>query len=110
MYRLAGLLFGILFPIVATAETVTITSPSPTAGQVITNGCIQVYAIAQSDVGASITGWRIYVDGKSTSFRAPNKARINTRVCVPSVSIGKHTVKVRAWSANLVFGDSPLVN
>jgi hypothetical protein len=110
MYRLAGVLLGILFPIVAAAETVTITSPSPTAGQLITNGCIQVFAVAKSNVGAGISGWRVYVDGKATAFRALNTARISTRVCVPSVSIGNHTVKVRAWSANQVFGDSPLVN
>ena len=70
MYRLAGILLGILFPIVATAEKVTITSPSPTAGQLITNGCIQVYAVAQSNVGASISGWRVYVDYKNEYLRA----------------------------------------
>jgi len=87
MLKLAGVLLAFLFPIVAAAETVTITSPSPTAGQVINNGCIQVFADAQSNDGA----------------------KINTRICVPSVSIGAHSVKVRAWSANQVFGDSHAV-
>lgn len=109
MFKLAGILLGILFPIVTAAETVKITSPSPTAGQVITNGCIQVFAVAQSNDGAKITGWRIYVDNVPSPFRAPNTARINTRICVPSVSIGSHSVKVRAWSAKDVFGDSPVV-
>jgi hypothetical protein len=95
-----------LFPIVATAETVTITSPSPSAGQVFTNGCIQVYALAQSDVGASIKAWHIYVDQKDSGFRANNTKRINARLCVPAVSIGKHTVKVTAWSTNEVAGSS----
>ena len=54
MFKLAGVLFGLLFTTFATAETVTITSPSPAAGQVFVNGCIQVYAIAQSDVGAKV--------------------------------------------------------
>jgi hypothetical protein len=110
MFKLAGILLGILFPIVTAAETVTITSPSPTAGQIITNGCIQVFAVAQSDVGAKITAWRIYIDNIASPFRAPNTARINTRICVPSVSIGGHSVEIRAWSANQVFGDSPVVN
>lgn len=109
MIKLAGILLGILFPIVAAAETVTITSPSPTAGQIITNGCIQVFALAQSDDGAKITGWRIYIDNVASPFRAPNTDRINTRICVPSVSIGGHTVKIRAW-ANQVFSDTPVVN
>jgi hypothetical protein len=110
MFKLAGILLGILFPIVTAAETVTITSPSPTAGQVFANGCIQVFAVAQSSVGAKITAWQIYIDNVATPFSAPNTDRINTRICVPSVSIGSHSVMVQAWSANHVSGDSPVVN
>jgi hypothetical protein len=110
MFKLAVTLLGILFPIVTAAETVTITSPSPTAGQVFTNGCIQVFALAQSNVGAKITAWQIYVDNVATPFSAPNTDRINARVCVPSVSIGGHSVQIRAWSANHVYGESPVVN
>lgn len=108
MFKAACILLGILFPIATAAETVTITSPSPTAGQVITNGCIQVFAIAESNLGSKITGWRIYVDNVESPFRAPNSDRINTRICVPSVSIGSHSVRLRAW-ANQVFGDTPVV-
>ena len=109
MLKLAGILLGILFPIVTAAETVKITSPSPIAGQVITNGCIQVFAVAQSSDGAKITAWRIYIDNVASPFKAPNTSRINTRICVPSVSIGTHSVQVRAWSANNVSGASPVV-
>jgi hypothetical protein len=108
MFKLAGILLGILFPLVAAAETVTITSPSPTAGQTITNGCIQVFALAESNTGAKITGWRIYIDNVESPFRAPNADRINTRICVPSVTIGSHSVRLRAW-AGQVFGDTPTV-
>src|SRR4051812_40894774 len=110
MSKCAGLLLGLLFPFVATAETVTITSPSPAAGQFITNGCIQVYALAQSDVGASITNFRVYVDDKDSGFSATNIARINTKICVPAVSIGNHSVFVRAWSSTGASGSSTAVN
>jgi hypothetical protein len=110
MFRPAGLLLGALFSIAASAETVTITSPVPTAGQLITNGCIQVYALAESDAGTAIAGWRIYVDNISTSFRANNTPRINVRVCVPEVSTGNHRVLVRAWSKTGAYGSSTAVN
>jgi len=110
MFKLAGVLFGLLFTTFATAETVTITSPSPAAGQVFVNGCIQVYAIAQSDVGAKISSWRVYIDSKDSGFRATNLARINTTFCVPSVSIGSHTVLLRATSSNGVVGTTKAVS
>jgi len=110
MFKLAGILLGILFPVVTAAETVTITSPLPSAGQVITNGCIQVDAIAQSSLGAKITAWRIYIDNVASSFSATDTDRVHTRICVPSVSIGSHSVQVEAWSANHVSGESPVVD
>lgn len=106
MRKFACVLLGLLFPVSAAADLVTITSPLPTPDQLITDGCIHVYALAQSDAGAKIKGWHIYVDKKDTGYRAPNTARVNARVCVPTVSIGTHTVFARAWSSTGSFGDS----
>jgi hypothetical protein len=97
-----------LFSIVAAAEVVTITIPSPTTGQIITNGCIPVFAVAGSDVGSKITAWNVFVDGVSR-FSAQNTARINARICVPAVSTGSHMVQVKASSATGGAGVSPSI-
>jgi hypothetical protein len=103
-----GLLCGLLFSVSAAAEVVKITIPSPTNGQVITDGCIPVYADAESDTGTRITGWRVYVDNVS-KYSIQNTSRIHARICVPTVTTGSLSVKVKAWSASGVAGSSPSI-
>jgi len=97
MAKLVALFLGLCCSITAAAEVVTITIPSPTSGQLITDGCIPVYADAESDIGSRITGWRVYVDGVS-KYDIQNTSRIHARICVPTVTTGSHTVKAKAWS------------
>src|SRR5215475_12538231 len=108
MPRVVALFLGLLCSISAAAEVVRIAIPSPSNGQVITDGCIPVYADAESDIGSRITGWRIYVDEVSKYF-TQNTSRIHTRICVPTVTTGSHTVRVRAWSETGVSGSSPSI-
>jgi hypothetical protein len=109
MSKLLLLIALLLSVISAAAEVVTVTLPSPTNGQVITNGCIPVYADAKSDTGSRITGWKVYVDGVS-KYAATNTARVHTLICVPTVTTGAHKVTVRAWSESQVSGSAPSVN
>ena len=51
MAKLVALFLGLCCSITAAAEVVTITIPSPASGQLITDGCIPVYADAASDTG-----------------------------------------------------------
>jgi hypothetical protein len=106
MTKLATVFFALLCSIPATAEVVSIAIPSPTSGQVITNGCIPIFADAKSDIGSKITSWRVYVDGVS-KYSIQNTSRIHTFICVPAVTTGSHTVIVKAWSETGVSGSSP---
>jgi hypothetical protein len=109
MTKLVAVFFGLLFSISTAAEVVSITMPSPTNGQVITDGCIPVYANAKSDIGSKITRWRVYVDGVS-KYSIQDTSRIHTRICVPTVTTGPHTVKAKAWSETGVSGSSPSID
>jgi len=108
MAKLLALFLGLCCSITAAAEVVTITIPSPTSGQLITDGCIPVYADAASDIGSRITGWRVYVDGVS-KYNIQNTSRVHALICVPTVTTGSHTVKVKAWSETGVSGSSPSI-
>lgn len=108
MTRLAAFFFALSFSISAAAEVVSITLPSPTEGQVMTSGCIPVFAVAKSDIGSRITGWRVYVDGVS-KYTVQNTSRINARICVPAVTIGSHKVTVKAWAETGAVGSSPSI-
>jgi len=108
MAKLVALFLGLCCSITAAAEVVTITIPSPTSGQLITDGCIPVYADAESDIGSRITGWRVYVDGIS-KYDIQNTSRVHALICVPTVTTGSHTVKVKAWSETGVSGSSPSI-
>src|SRR5262249_43047008 len=108
MKKIAPLFLGLVCSISAAAEAVSVTIPSPTDGQVITDGCIPVYADAASDIGSTIRTWRVYVDGAS-KYSIQNTSRIHTRICVPAVTTGSHTVMVKAWSATGVSGSSPSI-
>jgi hypothetical protein len=101
-------ILGLVFSISAAAEVVSVTIPSPTNGQILTHGCIPVYAEAESDSGAKITGWRVYVDGVS-KYNIQGTARLHTNICVPTVTTGSHAVKVKAWSETGVSGASPTI-
>lgn len=106
MFKVVALLLGFAFSLPAAAEVVSITSPSPTNGLAVVDGCIPVFAVATSDIGSRITGWRVFVDGVS-KFSAQNTARINARICVPTVTTGSHSVKVQATSETGVSGSTP---
>lgn len=108
MTRFLYLFLWLTISISAMAEVVTVTLPSPTNGQVITDGCIPVYADAKSDAGARIVAWRVYVDGIS-KYYVQNTSRVHTLICVPTVTTGSHKVTVKAWSANSVAGSAPSV-
>src|SRR5215813_7922163 len=108
MAKLVALFLGLCCSITAAAEVVTITIPSPASGQLITDGCIPAYASAESDIGSRITSWRVYVDGVS-KYHIQNTSRIHALICVPTVTTGSHTVKVKAWAETGVLGSSPSI-
>jgi hypothetical protein len=84
----------------ATSDTITISAPvggslSPVSSANFANGQFPAVAAAVSAAGYEITGWEVYVDGKSV-YEINNTAHINTYVCTTA---GKHTVKITAWDS-----------
>ena len=84
---------------VVTGVTVTVSSP---ANNAIVASPVSINASATS--GHVITGWHIYVDGVD-SFAAGQVTSISASV---AMSVGTHTVIVRAWDSTGAFGDQTL--
>jgi hypothetical protein len=76
--------------------TITVSSPATT------NVKSPVSFIASAASGASITAWRIYVDG-ATAF---SKGSGKTLSATLPMAVGTHKAIVRAWNANGKYGDS----
>ncbi len=84
---------------VVTGPTVTVSTPSNGA---TVNSPTTIAASATS--GSTITGWHIYVDG-TDQFSAGQVNSINASI---AMSVGTHTVIVRAWDSTGAFGDQTL--
>jgi general stress protein CsbA len=85
-----------------TVETgVTVSVSTPADGATV-NSPTTIAASATS--GHTITGWHIYVDG-TDQFSAGQVSSINASV---PMSVGTHTVIVRAWDSTGAFGDRTL--
>jgi len=92
--------------IVTASQPAVVVSTPPNNSNVINPTNIQASATAPS--GTTISGWHIYVDNADV-FGAGAVNSINTNL---NMSVGKHTVIVRAWdSANTSgnFGDQTLI-
>ncbi|HEY2322051.1 MAG TPA: Ig-like domain-containing protein [Thermoanaerobaculia bacterium] len=84
---------------VVTGPTVTVSTPVNGA---TVNSPTTIAASATS--GSTITGWHIYVDG-TDQFSAGQVNSINASI---AMSVGTHTVIVRAWDSTGAFGDQTL--
>jgi hypothetical protein len=84
---------------VVTGPTVTVSTP---ANGATVNSPTTIAASATS--GSTITGWHIYVDG-TDQFSAGQVNSINASI---AMSVGTHTVIVRAWDSTGAFGDQTL--
>lgn len=90
------------------AQSISVTIPSAGVNVSVTpppspvTSPVPIAATATSD--RTITGWRIYVDGVD-SFSGGQTNAINASV---PMSIGAHTVVVRAWDASGAYGDQTL--
>jgi hypothetical protein len=84
---------------VVTGVTVSVSTPADGA---TVNSPTTIAASATS--GNTITGWHIYVDG-TDQFSAGQVNSINASV---PMSVGTHTVIVRAWDSTGAYGDQTL--
>jgi len=84
---------------VVTGVTVSVSTP---ANGATVNSPVSIAASATS--GHTIVGWHIYVDG-ADQYSAGQVSSINASV---AMSVGTHTVIVRAWDSTGVFGDQTL--
>jgi len=84
---------------VVTGVTVSVSTP---ANGATVGSPVSIAASATS--GHSITGWHIYVDG-ADQYSAGQVSSINASV---AMSVGTHTVIVRAWDSSGAFGDQTL--
>jgi len=84
---------------VVTGVTVSVSTPADGA----TVGSPATIA-ASATSGNTITGWHIYVDG-TDQFSAGQVNSINASV---AMSVGTHTVIVRAWDSSGAYGDKTL--
>ena len=84
---------------VVTGVTVSVSTPADGA----TVGSPTTIA-ASATSGHTITGWHIYVDG-TDQFSAGQVSSINASV---AMSVGTHTVIVRAWDSTGAYGDQTL--
>jgi hypothetical protein len=84
---------------VVTGVTVSVSTPADgaTVGSPVT-------IAASATSGNTITGWHIYVDG-TDQFSAGQTTSINASV---AMSVGTHTVIVRAWDSSGAYGDKTL--
>jgi hypothetical protein len=65
---------------------------------------VNIIAAAAPSPGATITGWRVYVDSSGV-YQAGAVNQINANV---PMSVGSHDVVVRAWDTSGAFGDQTL--
>ena len=65
---------------------------------------VNLQASASPTAGHSVSGWAIYVDGNRV-FNAGAVTAINTNV---AMSLGSHSVLVRAWDSSGAHGDQTL--
>lgn len=65
---------------------------------------VNIVAAASPSPGATITGWRVYVDSSGV-YQAGPVNQINANV---PMSAGSHDVVVRAWDTSGAFGDQTL--
>lgn len=65
---------------------------------------VNVIAAASPSPGATITGWRVYVDS-SSAYQAGAVNQINASV---PMSVGSHDVVVRAWDTSGAYSDQTL--
>ena len=73
---------------------------APGAGLNVTSP-INIQASASASSGRSITGWAVYLDGK-TAYQAGSVKSIHPNVAASS---GTHTLVVRAWDSSGAYGD-----
>lgn len=87
--------------VVTSKPIVTVSTPKnhATVGTSVT-----VQASASPSTGHTISGWRIYVDSVSV-YSAGTVSQINTTV---TMSVGTHTMVVRAWDTSGAYGDQTL--
>jgi acid phosphatase len=83
------------------APFVSVFTPSNTAN---VGAPVNVQASASPTAGHSISGWAIYVDGNRV-FNTGAVTAINTEV---GMSLGAHSVLVRAWDTSGAYGDETL--
>jgi hypothetical protein len=86
---------------ISNKPAVTVSAPAPGSN---VNSPINIRASATPSSGHVITGWNIYLDGKSVHSAGGVKT-INANV---TASAGSHTVVVRAWDSSGAYGDQTL--
>jgi acid phosphatase len=85
----------------ANKPTVTISTPSNNS---TVGAPVNLQASATASSGQKISGWWVYVDSKAT-YNGGAASSINTNL---SMSIGTHTVLVRAWDTSGNYGDQTI--
>jgi hypothetical protein len=86
---------------VSNKPAVAVSAPAPGSNVV---SPINIQASATPTSGHVITGWNIYLDGKSVHPAGAVNA-INVNV---TASVGSHAVVVRAWDSSGAYGDQTL--
>jgi hypothetical protein len=86
---------------ISNKPAVTVSTPAPGSN---VNSPINIRASATPSSGHVITGWNIYLDGKSVHSAGGVKA-INANVIASAAS---HTVVVRVWDSSGAYGDQTL--
>ena len=90
------------FTAVASKPEVTVTSP--VSGTTVTSP-VTVQASAVPTAGHTISGWYIYVD----SVAVYNTGAVTSIDTTVKLSVGTHTMLVRAWDTSGAYGDQTLV-
>lgn len=90
--------------------SITVASLQPTVGistpanHANVGSPVNIVATASPTAGQTITGWWIYVDGVGSYNAGP----VNSITPNVAMSLGSHTVVVRAWDTSGAFGDQTL--
>ncbi|HTK95774.1 MAG TPA: hypothetical protein VL382_09055, partial [Terriglobales bacterium] len=100
-HRALILILPLLLAAVAQAVNVTVTSPSSTTATVPTNPTI----VANASSGYPITAWYVYVDSKAAWNTTVDTSSISAPL---TLTVGKHTVLVRAWDSSGAYGTTTL--
>jgi Phosphoesterase family/Bacterial Ig domain len=87
--------------VVAAQPKVTVSRPTNNAS---VGSPVNIQASASPTQGKTISAWWIYVDGVG-DYNAGSVSSINAKV---SMSMGAHTVTVRAWDTSGAYGDQTL--